>query len=95
MLGECTVGMEKVAAEAHESSEKSKSPAQMPATIDMPMAHLIRHGLMESGVSPPVSTETTLGRISMVAAVLFFSVEFSSGMSIPDQCSAIMRHFVA
>jgi hypothetical protein len=58
-----------------------------PREIDLPITHEQQVRLIGVDTIMFDSIETLMGRLAMVAAILFFVVEVSTGMSIPEQVS--------
>eukprot|EP00978_Attheya_sp_CCMP212_P009981 scaffold23928_cov54-Attheya_sp.AAC.2 len=65
--------------------------ARPPREIDLPIRHeqqVVLLGAADTTIFE--SIESLMGRLAMVAAILFFVVEVSTGMSIPEQVSWLM-----
>jgi hypothetical protein len=55
--------------------------------VDLPRRHF-RSPFALKRSEMLLNTEITVGRVAMVAAVVFFTVEVTTGQSLPDQISA-------
>lgn len=71
-------------------AERVQVPAQarhLPSNIELPRRHF-RSAFNLQRSEMLVNTEMTVGRVVIIAAIVFFTVEISTGQSVPDQIAA-------
>ena len=75
--------------EMHAEQVQVLAPARhLSSKVELPRRHFPSpFALQRSEIL--VNTEMTVGRVAMVAAVVFFTVEVTTGKSLPDQISAL------
>jgi hypothetical protein len=74
--------------EMYEQQIQVLAPArQLPSKVELPRRHF-RNPFAFQRAEMLVNTEMTVGRAAMVAAIVLFTVEITTGQSLPDQISA-------
>jgi hypothetical protein len=76
--------------EMYEERAQVLAPARhLLSKVELPRRHFPSPFALQRSETLARNTEMTMGRVAMVAAVVFFTVEVTTGQSLPDQISAL------